>query len=253
MPLSGRALPTLFTPGIGTKRAEKGSWALWEEEGAAPSEPALPPLRPLHPRRAPNLVHFRLLLLLFLLIFLFLLLSLVFLHLLLLTHSYTCPCSCSCSSNPHRQPNPTQPSGTPEGEGAAPLEPALPPLQPLHPRGMPAGWDGGGEIWLRSLSSIQSTVSIVCLPLYLSMLSSSSPSYSVSLLFGVLGCALALDPAPAPAPAPTSCSTHPSGIPEGEGAAPLEPALPPLQPLHPRGMPVGWGKGELLASQKQRQ
>ena len=39
----------------------------------------------------------------------------------------------------HLDPHP--PSGAPEGGGTAPSEPALPPLQPLRPRGAP----GGGE------------------------------------------------------------------------------------------------------------
>ena len=33
---------------------------------------------------------------------------------------------------------------TPEGEGAALLGPALPPLQPLHPRGVLGNIDGEG-------------------------------------------------------------------------------------------------------------
>ena len=35
----------------------------------------------------------------------------------------------------------------PEGEGAAPLEPALPPLHPLRPRGRLGGRGGWGERW----------------------------------------------------------------------------------------------------------
>ena len=38
-------------------------------------------------------------------------------------------------THPAHSPHP--PSGAPEGGGTAPLEPALPPLQPLRPRGAP--------------------------------------------------------------------------------------------------------------------